>query len=82
MIATEPFIQKTFERFNALCFEGVLPYAQDLQDYRRGSVRTFAGIRASEVRRPHYWSPVIRKTNMDMVQNQLSLVWITMVNNT
>lgn len=25
MIATLPFVQKTFDRFNALCFEGVLP---------------------------------------------------------
>lgn len=25
MIASVPFIQKTFDRFNALCFEGVLP---------------------------------------------------------
>ena len=79
MTATVPFIQKAFDRFNALCFEGVLP-AVPIVLTRAGtflgkmeykSRRDFFGIVSS-----HYDFRLKISTGFDLTQEELEDVII------
>lgn len=79
MTATIPFIQKVFDRFNALCFEGVLP-AVPIVLTRAGtflgkmeykSRRDFFGIVSS-----HYDFRLKISTGFDLTQEELEDVII------
>lgn len=79
MVATVPFIQKTFDRFNALCFEGVLPAVPIVltkagtflgkMEYK--SRKDFFGIISS-----HYDFRLKISTGFDLTQEELEDVVI------
>lgn len=79
MIATVPFVQKTFEHFNALCFESVLPAVPIVltkagtflgkMEYK--SRRDFFGIVSS-----HYDFRLKISTGFDLAQEELEDVVI------
>ena len=79
MIATVPFIQDTFDRFNALCFEGVLPAVPVVltkagtflgkMEYK--SRRDFFGVVSS-----HYDFRLKISTGFDLPQEELEDVII------
>lgn len=79
MTATVPFIQKTFDRFNALCFEGALPAVPIVltkagtflgkMEYKSG--RNFFGIVSS-----HYDFRLKISTSFDLTPQELEDVVI------
>lgn len=79
MTATVPFIQKTFDRFNALCFEGVLPVVPIVLT----KARTFLGKMEYKSRRDffgivssHYDFRLKISTSFDLPEEELEDVVI------